>query len=153
MPIIPDITIAKDGSGDYTKIQSGINGASSGDIILIKNGLYYEKVISNKSLEIYGQSKQNTIIDGTNIPPKDLYADWEYGIVELRANNISFRNIKVQNGRMAGVVSVNASNLYIENIITHNTTGSGVQCHDGSNINVRYNELSKPGQAPSGYKH
>lgn len=63
------ITVAQDGSGDFTKIQDAINASPSFPyekvIINIKNGTYNEKVRIpewNTHLTLLGESKENTII-------------------------------------------------------------------------------------------
>ncbi len=64
-----DITVAQDGSGDYTTIQSAINATKAFPdkriTIHIKNGLYHEKVkvhAWNNLLTLEGESKDKTII-------------------------------------------------------------------------------------------
>lgn len=39
-----DVVVAKDGSGDYTSIQSAVDNANSGDVIKVEQGVYYEEV-------------------------------------------------------------------------------------------------------------
>ena len=63
------ITVAQDGSGDFTKIQDAINASPSFPyekvVINIKNGTYNEKVRIpewNTHLVLIGESKENTII-------------------------------------------------------------------------------------------
>jgi pectin methylesterase-like acyl-CoA thioesterase len=64
-----DLTVAKDGSGDYTSIQAAVTAAPAGRTavftIYIKDGIYSEKVTvpSNKPfLQFVGQSVANTIL-------------------------------------------------------------------------------------------
>lgn len=60
-----DITVAKDGSGNYSTVQSAINAASGGDVIFVKSGIYNEKVEipGNKSnIWLIGENVENTII-------------------------------------------------------------------------------------------
>ncbi len=68
-------TVNCDGSANYISIQSAIDAAISGDIILIEEGIYYEDVlVSDKSLTItslfYNDANEshigNTILDGEN---------------------------------------------------------------------------------------
>lgn len=63
------ITVALDGSGDFTKIQDAINACPSFPYekvtVFIKNGIYNEKVRIpewNTHLALIGESKENTII-------------------------------------------------------------------------------------------
>ncbi len=50
--------------GTYTTIQSAIDNASEGDTIFVFNGTYYENVIVNKTINIVGENKENTIVNG-----------------------------------------------------------------------------------------
>jgi len=54
------------GSGpwNYTTIQSAINNASSGDTVFVFKGIYYENVIINKVINLFGEDRSHTIIDG-----------------------------------------------------------------------------------------
>ena len=64
------------GSGpeNYSTIQSAINNASSGDTIFVFNGIYYENIILNKdSINLTGENKEKTIIDGMNTPDTDTF--------------------------------------------------------------------------------
>jgi pectinesterase len=63
------MTVALDGSGDYTSIQKAIYSCKSFPdkriTIHVKNGVYYEKVIvpyCNNRLSIIGESPDKTII-------------------------------------------------------------------------------------------
>jgi len=45
-------------------VQEGINNASSNDTVFVYNGIYYEHLIINKSLNLIGENKTNCIING-----------------------------------------------------------------------------------------
>jgi pectinesterase len=62
-----DITVAKDGSGDFTTIQAAINSVSSSNnknvTILVKNGAYNEHIAIDKSfVSLIGEDREKTII-------------------------------------------------------------------------------------------
>lgn len=50
----------------YCKIQYAIENASSGDCICVMNGTYYENVFINKSINLIGENRDTTVIDGGN---------------------------------------------------------------------------------------
>ena len=52
------------GPGNYTKIQDAVDNASDRDTVFVYSGVYYEQVIINKTLNLIGENKYNTIIDG-----------------------------------------------------------------------------------------
>jgi len=62
-------TLYVGGSGpwNYTKIQDAIDDASDGDTVYVYHGTYKENLIVNKSINLIGEDKNTTIIDGNQI--------------------------------------------------------------------------------------
>lgn len=57
------IIVAKDGSGDYTTIQQAVDAAPEGALILVREGIYDEKLVIHKpNLRIVGASRENTVL-------------------------------------------------------------------------------------------
>ena len=50
---------------DYSTINAAIAGASNGDTILVKKGIYNENIVIDKPLTLEGEDKALTIIDGS----------------------------------------------------------------------------------------
>ena len=50
---------------DYPTIQEAINAASDGDTVFVRSGTYYENVIVNKSVSLFGENPDTTTIDGS----------------------------------------------------------------------------------------
>lgn len=64
-----------DGPADFHTIQEAINAASDGDTVLVRNGTYYEHVMINRTLQLVGENRYSTIIDGEyKIPQNSLEA-------------------------------------------------------------------------------
>ena len=58
------IIVAKDGSGDYEKIQDAIDAAQGGDTIRVWEGTYEENVVMDKTLSLVGNGSDVVTIDG-----------------------------------------------------------------------------------------
>ena len=52
------------GPNNYTSIQDAINDAKDGDTVFVYNGTYHENIVINKSINLIGENKETTIIDG-----------------------------------------------------------------------------------------
>ena len=48
----------------YQYIQDGINAASDSDTVYVYSGLYYENVAVDKSIDLIGEGRDTTIVDG-----------------------------------------------------------------------------------------
>jgi parallel beta-helix repeat protein len=57
------------GPGNYTKIQDAIDNASDGDTIFVydDSSPYYENIVVNKTINLVGEDKNTTVIDGQHI--------------------------------------------------------------------------------------
>lgn len=108
------ITVALDGSGDFTKIQEAINAAPSFPYdkitVFIKNGLYKEKVRIpewNTHLALVGESKENTIIsfddNFSKINSGRNSTFYTYTILvegdDFSASNLTIKNTSGDNGQ------------------------------------------------------
>ena len=58
------IYVDDDGGADYTRIQDAVDNASDGDTIFVYSGRYFEEIIINKKVNIFGENQDTTIIDG-----------------------------------------------------------------------------------------
>jgi len=59
-----NLYVGGSGPENYTKIKYAIENASNGDTIFVFKGVYQENVYVNKKVNIIGENKSNTIIDG-----------------------------------------------------------------------------------------
>lgn len=80
------------GPNNYTMIQDAIDNASCGDTVYVYNGTYYENIKVNKSIQLIGENKYQTIIDGS----KGLIGK---AIVNVTAEYIKFSRFTIQNSR------------------------------------------------------
>lgn len=52
------------GSNNYSSIQQAVNAAAENDTLFVYNGVYQEHIEIDKSINLLGENRQNTIIDG-----------------------------------------------------------------------------------------
>ena len=65
------------GGGNYSSIQEAINDSSDGDTVFVYNGTYYENVIVNKTVNLVGEDRRNTMINGSkNEDVLRIEANW-----------------------------------------------------------------------------
>ncbi|MEM3773463.1 MAG: NosD domain-containing protein [Candidatus Bathyarchaeia archaeon] len=108
-----------DGPADFNTIQKAINVANPGDKIFIRNGIYYEHVIVNKSVSIVGESRNYTIVDGNKTGTA----------IEITANYVNIRRLTIRNGYFtphvtSGIKIYQSNNVTLNDcIITQNDLG------------------------------
>ena len=100
----------------YTSIQSAINDAKSGDTIYVfdDSSPYFETIVIDKSLNIVGENKDTTIIDGRN----------NGNVVYISADRVNVSNFTIQaGGNNAGIVINSDENFIINNNFYDNYYG------------------------------
>lgn len=93
---------------DFGTIQEAINNATLDDTIFVSSGLYYERVIINKTVTLVGENTETTIVDGS----------FGGSVFQITADNVNVTGFKLQNtgwkwGR-SGVDIYNADNCEIK---------------------------------------
>ena len=120
-PITSDNTFYVGGSGsnNYTKIQEAINDSSDGDTVFVfdDSSPYFENIIINKSINLLGEKRHTTIIDGNQLG----------NVVEINSNYVNISKFTIRNcssGYSAGIWgSTNYSTISNNNIISNNWSG------------------------------
>jgi len=137
------IFVDDDGEADFALIQNAIDYASIGDTIFIRNGTFNERLIIDKSINLIGESKDNTIIQHKegNTPSENI-------TVLINSDNCSINGFKIIGpGSALDIigVNINASNSTVSNNILLNYN-KGVQigkfAEDTKNNNVSSNIIS-----------
>lgn len=112
------IIVARDGSGNYTTLQAAIDAASEGALILVREGVYDEKVVVHKpNLRIVGASRENTVLTHSDYA-KMLFEDGsEQGTfctytLLVCADNVTVENMTVRNDAGTGKVVGQAVAVY-----------------------------------------
>jgi parallel beta-helix repeat protein len=103
------------GAGNYSSIQWAIDNASSGDTVFVYNGTYYENVVINKRIDLVGEDRNSTIINGSG----------SGDVVYLTANFVNITGFTIIGSGIgfgdAGIEMSGASDCEIINIIVTDT--------------------------------
>ena len=123
----------------YQYIQDGINAANPGDTVFVFNGTYYENIITQKSINLTGEDKESTIIDGGGgeivvtsyadrvnisgfIIQNSGNNDFDSGI-HINANYNVISGCIIRNNKNGIYISRSFYNIILENIVTNNNIG------------------------------
>ncbi|ODS40616.1 MAG: hypothetical protein A7315_08065 [Candidatus Altiarchaeales archaeon WOR_SM1_79] len=119
------------GSGNYTSIQWAIDNATSGDTVFVYNGTYYENVVVNKTINLAGENKDTTIIDGK-----------ESGdVVTITVDWVNVSLFTITNGS-SGIYISSSSNCDISDNIVNSNNNDGISLYLLSDHNdIRFNTI------------
>ncbi len=154
------ITVAADGTGDYTSLTSAVAAATSGDTIFIKQGSYMESSVNSISI-----SQSNLAIHGEGVD-KVLISFSSFGVgINIIGSACSIEGLKFQPGsylvRLTGSSNIIRNNTFggssnvpltaasgsLNNVIENNVfvqssgSTSGVYLASGANFNTVRNNL------------
>jgi parallel beta-helix repeat protein len=127
-------------NGAYTSIQDAINASIDGDTVYVFNGTYYEHLAVNKSINLTGENRNNTIIDGGGEKEVvNVSADW----VNITGFTVTGSGFSVPD---AGILLFEVKNCKIFNdIISFNHYGIIIWYSGNNNIvgnNVSNNRMT-----------
>lgn len=117
LPIAPDLTVAADGSGDFTTVQAALDSLPADNrerrLILIKDGTYREKIrIEPRFITLRGQSR-----DGTRLEFPQGRDDYErqtdrigFAVVNIFGDDCVLENLTVENTH--GVIGKHAFAIF-----------------------------------------
>ena len=125
LPISNDgktLYVGGNGTGNYSKIQDAIDNASDGDTVFVydDSSPYFENVYIDERINLIGEDKNSTIIDG-----------YESGtVVTILADNVTISGFTIQNcGNLwyaAGVDIRSDFNTISKNVIKSNFKGISI---------------------------
>ncbi|UCE37856.1 MAG: right-handed parallel beta-helix repeat-containing protein [Thermoplasmata archaeon] len=100
---------------NYTTIQDAINAASPGSTVFVYNGTYFENIVVDRTLNLTGEDKNSTIIDGSGSGDVvTITADW----VNMTGFTVTGGGGGMSNG---GIVLSNVDNCsVVDNYVTGN---------------------------------
>src|SRR4030043_646443 len=111
---------------DYPTIQEAINNANDGDTIFVRNGMYYEHVVVNKTVSLIGED--NTVLNGTTVEPMMIVEADDVKIIGFTFVGWAFQNI---------VLNSTNGVLVTENRIVFNAVGIDVE--NSVNTTIEHN--------------
>ena len=120
--------VSIDGKGNYLSIQEAVDSAFENDIIFVSSGTYFENIEINKSIELVGEDRNTTIIEGNGSGI----------VVNILADNVKITGFTIKNG---GPFSADSSNAGIVIRSNYNTISD---CNVSSNKNYGLYIYSNP---------
>jgi parallel beta-helix repeat protein len=102
----------------YLTIQSAINAPETldGHLISVGAGVYYENVVVNKMVSLFGENKDATIIDGRK---KGI-------VIAVTSNNVMVTGFMTKNGTQAGIRLLGVTNGNIKDNVVISNDGDGI---------------------------
>ncbi|HMA83878.1 MAG TPA: NosD domain-containing protein [Candidatus Thermoplasmatota archaeon] len=105
------------GSSHFDQIQHAIDNASSGNRIIVYEGIYYENILIDKTVDLFGEDGGTTLLDGGG----------EGSVITITASNVDLSTFTIQNSGTnktdAAVHISSGSGNIVENTITDCSCG------------------------------
>ena len=128
--------VGSNGSGNYSTIQDAIDDASDGDTVFVydDSSPYYENLIVDKSINLIGENRDTTIIDG----------NWSGNVINITANYTKitgFTITKCEDSTLSAGIYIFSDHNHItvaNNNISYNG-GKGIVVEGSSFITIQNN--------------
>ncbi len=143
------------GYDHFDNIQDGVDAVNESGTIYVYNGTYYENIILNKTIDLIGENRDYTIIDGGgsgNVV--NVSVDWvnisgftiqnsgsvylKDVAIDLRSNNNTIMGNNISNNEGGIFLEDSHNNNIVDNILSSNN-GDGVHSDGSSGNNISYN--------------
>ena len=108
----------------YQHIQDAIDNASIDDTIFVFNGIYYEHIVINISINLVGESRDNTIINGGH----------EGDICVINADEVTIRDFQLRNSEEAAIRVLSSNNILSNFYLHGNRVGMVIEQPSKNNI-------------------
>lgn len=80
--------VSIDGKGNYSSIQEAIDSSYDNNTIFVRKGIYYENIIITKPIELIGEDRDTTIINGNG----------SRSIIDISADYVKISGFTITNG-------------------------------------------------------
>jgi parallel beta-helix repeat protein len=156
--------VGKSVGDDYGSIQAAVNAASPGDVINVNAGVYVENVVVNKSVSLFGENKETTVVDGNGTGTVIFVEASDVTVCNFTLRNsgsssiIPFSGIKLNSSENC-VISDNViednqygvwfdysnNNTFVGNVVQHSVDPDGnrygVRLYQSEDNNITRNEI------------
>jgi len=112
------------GPGNYSKIQDALDAADYGNTVYVYSGVYKENLMIDNSINLIGENKNTTIIDGSEAE----------AVVEITADHVNISEFTVKNSSYHPGIFVYSSHNNIFNCDISDS--DGIRLSDYSNNNT-----------------
>jgi len=136
-----------EGNGDYTSIQSAVNGANLYDMILVYSGTYNENVIVDIPLDIIGIDKE--YLDGDDTGKPIIDGGGQGNVVDIAARECTLSGFIIQNAGDgwwpnydAGIITDYVDDITISKNVIRNNPSLGILMGPANNQHVCTNIFS-----------
>ena len=128
----------------FSSVQEAINQAENGSIIHVPSGTYYEHLLVNKSVSLFGEEELKTVIDGSGTG----------SVVEITADDVMIAFLRLQNSGYGwsrhGVYIDTADNCTIRNNLFTNDCHT-IKLNYSRNSQVTDNRINGTMTSPTMY--
>ncbi|MCL6578553.1 MAG: right-handed parallel beta-helix repeat-containing protein [Candidatus Bathyarchaeota archaeon] len=101
-----------------------------GDIIVVRQGTYYEHLLVNKSITIEGFDRSETVLDGAN----------NGTVIDIMADNVKILELTLRHGNPYGIYLNSTTNCNVTRTIIENNV-HGIVIDNSSNCFMRDNDI------------
>ena len=127
--------VGGDGPNNYTSIQSAINNAKDGDTVFVydDSSPYYENIVIDKSINLIGENKDTTVIEGKND-----------NVIHIKANDADITGFTIQsNGSTYAAIYLDHSNNTNIHSLIIQLAKKGIHLLHSNNVTLSNNIIYK----------
>jgi parallel beta-helix repeat protein len=127
------ITVCSSGC-DNTTIQDGIDFAGQNDTVFVFNGTYHESLVIDKPINLRGEDRKTTIIDGIGAWGR------RWIVINVSTSNVNISGFAIRNG-FNGITLTKSNNGNINDTIVFDNVLNGITLNTSNNNNITNNTI------------